>query len=544
MLMSSISSSGKNHIPLTDGSQVAIVGGGPAGTFFAKFILDLAHQKRMDLKVTIFDGKKFTAPGPKGCNMCAGVIAETLVDRLERLGISLPEERVQRKIRGYKLKTRAGALSLYQRSRLGGIVTVFRGNGPEYSDHLDNISFDDFLLSLAEEIGARVIRQAVSHFSLPPWGRGKVILHYGQGREKGTFEADAAVAACGLNSGLLGKIRELGFGYEPPQAVRACQMELPLSSEYIKEHFSDMIYVYSLGIPGIRFASIVPKREYVTVTVVGHRDVKKADMWEFLCHPVVRKDLPPDWEIPEKYCHCHPRIGLTAARHPFTDRLVIIGDASWSRFYKNGLESAFRTARFAAETMIRDGVSSQAFHNSYYHRCKVNIIRDNIYGRILFAIDKRISSLELVARSHLQVARAEKQGSPEKLRWILWNMFTGNAPYQEIFWRSLDPLLQARLFWQVLRNLPTINRAQDWRTGGLEPQLPLREGGIVGIIGGGPAGSGCAIALKILAEREKRKVEVLLYERKDFEKKGNVCVGVLSPPPSRNPAKVQDRNSR
>jgi len=61
---------------------------------------------------------------------------------------------------------------------------------------------------------------------------------------------------------------------------------------------------------------------------------------------------------------------------------------------------------------------------------------------------------------------------------------------------------------------------------------PLGDGQTAVIIGGGPSGAACAIALKNLAVELGRKIEVIIYEGKTFagEIHHNQCVGVLSPP--------------
>ncbi len=61
---------------------------------------------------------------------------------------------------------------------------------------------------------------------------------------------------------------------------------------------------------------------------------------------------------------------------------------------------------------------------------------------------------------------------------------------------------------------------------------PLREGGAVVVIGAGPGGAACAIALQNLAARAGRRVRVVLYEGKVFAggTHYNQCAGVLSPP--------------
>ncbi len=61
---------------------------------------------------------------------------------------------------------------------------------------------------------------------------------------------------------------------------------------------------------------------------------------------------------------------------------------------------------------------------------------------------------------------------------------------------------------------------------------PLEDNDTVVIIGGGPAGSSCAIRLKKLSAQKGIHPRIILYEGKRFEKKKyyNQCLGVLSPP--------------
>jgi flavin-dependent dehydrogenase len=61
----------------------------------------------------------------------------------------------------------------------------------------------------------------------------------------------------------------------------------------------------------------------------------------------------------------------------------------------------------------------------------------------------------------------------------------------------------------------------------------LTDGNVVAIVGGGPAGVSCAIALRHLAQVTQRDVRVVLYEAKTFRGRAphyNQCAGVLSPP--------------
>lgn len=512
---------------LKDGDRVAVVGAGPSGTFFSKFLTDFAREENKNLSITIFDGKQFSIPGPRGCNMCAGVISPTLLDKLHKTGITLPPKVIQRDIEGYKLITKAGNIVLKALTDKNRIVTVFRGCGPIDTEPSETggTSFDDFLLGYVRTLGIEVISHMVWDIHIPDGGKKNIRLGYGANRlELSELEVDAVIVACGLQGPLLNKLETLGFGYKQPRCVGACQTELRLSKGYIDERFKNMINVYSLGIPHIKFAALVPKRCHLTVTLVGDRELRKPDMLEFLSHPLVRKDLPPqwDWQAQTRHCLCMPKIPLTASQNPFTDRLCIIGDASYSRLYKNGLESALQTSRFAAQSILRYGVSKRSFLHSYYANCKKTIISDNAYGRFVFWINDRIVSYPLITQSHIKFARNEKLLKRRlKLCNILWNVLTGDIPYRQIFLKMLNPWLQFRLNLYTLANVFS-------KTG--KRSITLLDNQVVVIIGGGPSGSSCAIALLKEAKRLSKRIRVIIYEPKDFEAFQNQCVGVLSPP--------------
>ena len=57
------------------GSRVAIAGGGPAGSFFALYLLKYARERGIRPEITIYEPSEFDEPGPKGCKGCAGVLS-------------------------------------------------------------------------------------------------------------------------------------------------------------------------------------------------------------------------------------------------------------------------------------------------------------------------------------------------------------------------------------------------------------------------------------------------------------------------------------
>jgi flavin-dependent dehydrogenase len=229
--------------------------------------------------------------------------------------------------------------------------------------------------------------------------------------------------------------------------VRTFQAELRLGQAHIRSHLGDRIYVFSLGLSDVRFVALTPKREHVTVSVIGYRDATVSDLRRWLDQPTARALLPPGDLLADGYCRCRPRIGLTPAVKPYTDRLVIVGDASCSRYFKNGIESALVTAQLAARAAFDQGVSAAAFRRAYLKPVRRTLVRDNRYGRLLFQVHDLASRRRLLTRSYYAVASSRRERDPAArlARQILWEMFTGNVPYRTIFYQGFNPRLQARL---------------------------------------------------------------------------------------------------
>lgn len=521
-------------IVLKDGSKIAIIGGGPAGSFFAHFAQKWSLKKGINVSIVIFDGKDFLQRGPKGCNLCAGVISESLNQKLKEEGIFLPEKRIINRVEGYCLHVDSEHLLLScAENEKNTIATVFRGNGPRYSTFPENISFDDFLLSWAQDRGAEVVSQPVWEIRLPENKSEPISLYFGKRENLQKFEADLVVGAFGVNTYLMKKIKNLGFGYKPPSTLTTFQAELNLGQDEVIKHFGNTIHVYMPKSKSIRYATVIPKGDYITITLIGKIDASKDMFQEFLGLEEIQNCIPRS----KPHCFCYPRIVVSPSKNPFTHRLVIIGDASFSRHYKNGIESAFITAQLAAETAFCSGIDASSFVSSYYTQAKKMITRDNYYGQVLFFISDIISSVPLLTQSHLSLAKHKgDKDSPGKIRSILWNMFTGNIPYRDIFKISLDLKLQFTLLLNAIRLLFQKNRTPikniDKKPSVANALVPLKNNDVVVIIGGGPAGSSCAIKLKKLALQKGLTPRIIIYEGKRFEKKSyyNQCLGVLSPP--------------
>jgi hypothetical protein len=128
----------------------------------------------------------------------------------------------------------------------------------------------------------------------------------------------------------------------------------------------------------------------------------------------------------------------------------MVGDASFSRHYKNGIESAFLTAQMAAEASFKHGVDSRSLQIHYIKRAKKKIQNDNRYGRLLFKVNDFISTVPILTHAHFTIAEKKNSRAAKRMRSILWNMFTGNIPYKDIFKISMNFRLQLSLLWTTL----------------------------------------------------------------------------------------------
>ncbi len=117
---------------LKDGATIAVIGGGPAGSFFSILALKEARARGVRLSLILFDGKDFLKEGPRGCNMCASVISRNLLLELEKLGLSIPRDRVQRLIDSYIFHTIEGSHTVVSPPEKGPLPVIFRGNGPRF----------------------------------------------------------------------------------------------------------------------------------------------------------------------------------------------------------------------------------------------------------------------------------------------------------------------------------------------------------------------------------------------------------------------------
>ena len=416
---------------LEDGSRVAVIGGGPSGSLFAFFLLGFAQMLDLDLRVDVYEPRDFSAIGPGGCNMCAGIVSESLVQMLAIEGIDLPSSVVQRGIDAYVVHTNRGRFRLATPTQEQRVATVHRGGGPRDADGGRWGGLDGYLLTLAAERGASLVRRRVKEVGW--WdGRPGIVAD-------GKAEIyDLLVGATGVNSGAWQLFEALGLPSARPQTVHAYVTEVRADAEAIERQFGSSMHLFLLDIPRLDFAAIVPKGDFFTVCLLG-REIDRALVDAFFGHVTVRRAFPAGLAVGPGQCHCGPKINVREASLPFTDRLVLIGDCGVTRLYKDGLGAAYRTAKAAASTAAFHGASGEDFRRHYLPVYR-SLARDNRCGVGLFALVHRTRRLGWLHEAGLAAAAREADGpATRRASSILWDMFTGSAPYRDIALRAADP---------------------------------------------------------------------------------------------------------
>src|SRR5512134_1705064 len=438
----------KSAKPLQDGSRIAVIGAGPAGSMFSYFVLNMAESVALDVNVDLYEPRHFCHRGPAGCNHCGGVVSESLVQRLATEGINLPDDVVQHSLETYTLHMDVGDVEIAAPLHESRIAGIYRGNGPRHSEPLDTRSFDGYLQRLANERGARLINRLVTNVRA-------------QGDSMRVECADGSHAdyelvaiASGVNSRLLESLHELAEDHRPPALTKTFICEFRLGKEVIREAFGPSMHVFLLDIPRLEFAALIPKGDYVTLCLLGD-DIDDRLMDRFFSSPEVSSRFP-NGSIPRPVCHCYPRINVRTARPPYGDRLVMIGDSGTTRLFKDGIGAAYRTAKAAARTAVFHGVSVEDFRAHYWPLCR-KIDWDNRVGKFVFWVGSLVQRARFARRGvlHMVVTEQNQTRAPRRMSSVLWDLFSGSAPYTDVFQRTLQPGYVGSLIQSLVAgNLP------------------------------------------------------------------------------------------
>lgn len=420
---------------LRDGSRVCIIGGGPAGSFAALHLQKLAQEQGLRPAVMIFEPRDHSEPGRASCKGCAGILSANLVRSLDSFGLALPKQVVQAELRAYVLHVYGQVTSIEQPDPRRRILSVYRGAGPRHHQGAPLASFDEYLLEQACAHGAQLVPRQVRAVE---WDNGPVVR---TAHER--FPADLVVLATGVNSHAP---LAPTFGYRPPKTAVMAQDEI-----LRPENWPDYKVAGFFGQPaGLAFGAMVPKGQYLNVSLLGQDPAAETIRRFYQSQDQALGRFFP--RPPESVCCCTARIAIGPAPVYYGDRWVAVGDAAISRLYKDGVYSAFHTAGTAMRAAVERGIARQDFERVYAPFCR-RLTRDNVYGKLLFALSLHSMQNPLLARACVECIRVESNWDVRRRTFsrLMWGMVTGDESYRDLFWLVLRPRTLLQLGREVLR---------------------------------------------------------------------------------------------
>ena len=453
---------------LQNDATIAIVGGGPAGSFQAIHLLNQARLHDQKIQVVLFeyrrqihDQQQGDSPQSySGCPKCAGGISPRLNDALADLGINIPDDHVQARINSITLQGnwKHIYLSVPQSRRM---LSVYRGVLPCLRD-TEHHSFDSLLLDAAMGRGATLIGSRVHAACYNP--QGKPVLTYNANGTERKMTADCVIFAGGVNerSDERGDrpastylFRTLQPDYRPPKLRKAIIFELKAPPGISDVLAGEMHFIESSVDPlKLDMCSIIPKRHYFTVTLIGKSVDKAAThkqnlkvIYDFLALPQIRRTLPPTMELCIQ-CVCNPYIVVGPAKMPYGHRIAATGDMATSRQYKDGILSAHNITRDLAGVIFEDGVDSYSLKNGY-GKILAQFRRDNYFATVIFSLYRWFFNSPFLSRVIYQTYTSERKKTPQPRRSfekIFWNISSGDDSYERIAWSMLRP----NTLWKIL----------------------------------------------------------------------------------------------
>ena len=432
---------------------VAVVGGGPAGSFFAIHLLREAKRLNLHLDVFIVEKRGPTDQGSddfqcKGCNFCAGLVSPRLNEILASQGLVVPEEIIQGHIeyvwihgqwKNFRLRVPKDAQ----------MYSVFRGSLPGRRAGRP-AGFDGFLLGQAVKAGARLQYGEVQSIAYGASGMPNLVVRRPSGESVSLAAGFVSIASginahCGFDDrdgSLMASVKRMNPAFTPGKSRKTFIFELDVGEDYLRRNLNREIYFIEYGSKrlALEHTALIPKGRFLTIAMIGKcidkavlpRDSQQI-VRDFLTLPQIDRILPGIAAAPLA-CACAPRMPVTTAAFPFGDRFAIIGDAVGSRLNKDGLYSAYATGSRLAETLLHEGVDGKALARGYGKAIKW-LVADNRFGQLVFAASRVAFTTPVVSRIVYQAFATESKVRDEQSRplsVVLWKIASGTADYREV----------------------------------------------------------------------------------------------------------------
>lgn len=463
---------------LRDGASVVIVGGGVAGTAFARRLLALTRGGPQ-VQVTLIDQTY--------CNYCAGLMTGLAQQALlHLLDLRVPEHVVMTRICECVVVNRRGGIAVPVDVPLFSMLRTDRFGEPGFDDSLK--------AQVLERMPGEASRfhlhfPAIVTEAVParPGARARVTFRSGQHVHR--VEADVLVVAAGLRS--LGRRMMRRFaaagGYRPPPMMAAGVTEVDTSDAALNRLGERVLIVD--GIVPDAVVALIPKRpNWVTVTSL-QRPLRAADLDRLFAHPVIQRYI----KLPKVPAHlrcrtvCPSWVFTGPSPAFYGDGWLALGDLTgYGRVLKDGYFAAMLGADLAARCLVTHGASRDALARHYHRPLRRLFTWDNAVGMGLFRLNARIGEAAWFERMLTEAARAQSDSRYGGLIHAgLRALFTGELSYRLIGALICAGLLQHYLLrpgdlalclaegrgerhdrmpeWEQLRRLPQLSLVEEWQ---------------------------------------------------------------------------------
>jgi hypothetical protein len=127
-----------------------------------------------------------------------------------------------------------------------------------------------------------------------------------------------------------------------------------------------------------------------------------------------------------------------------------------TRFYKDGIGSAYRAAKAVATTAVFRGISAEDFDQHYGPVCR-RLSVDNMAGKLIYAAVHQVQKRRFARRAVVRMVSREqqKESGDRRVSMVMWDMYTGGSPYGEVLLRIMHPALWVPFLGDCIASLVT-----------------------------------------------------------------------------------------
>ncbi|MDW7673542.1 MAG: FAD-dependent oxidoreductase [Bacillota bacterium] len=379
---------------LQSGDSVVIVGGGIAGSSMARYLLMLSKLQQKELHIYLINSTN--------CNYCGGLVTNIALDTLTtHYNLKVDPSLILSHIGECVYVNPEGSINVKVNTPLISTLRTSKFGLMGFDDAIkENITLEmedmAHLLTIIEPTIVKDIT-AITETRATEFGdrdlKWEVTLSRKENGENIRIKSNTLVLANGLRGltkPLLDNFSKI-TNYQPPGLMEASVTEIDTTHARFNK-LRKKIFILDGIIDDCIIALVCKGKHWVTVTSLNKR-LTFNDIDQIFAHPQLKKHI----DLPNPTIHlrcgiiCGAKVFINGARNFYGDNWVAIGDLTGhGRVLKDGYFAALVAAKYAAETMICHGTSSQDFKRHYYQPLKKQTASGNSIGMLLFWLNLKL----------------------------------------------------------------------------------------------------------------------------------------------------------